>query len=57
MKFNHHNISTNRLYSDLSKYYDYVISRDDYQGEAHFWKQLIEKKCAKTLPMLLELAS
>ncbi|MBF4223394.1 class I SAM-dependent methyltransferase, partial [Vibrio anguillarum] len=27
MKFNHHNISTNRLYSDLSKYYDYVISR------------------------------
>ncbi|OEE42979.1 class I SAM-dependent methyltransferase [Vibrio anguillarum] len=57
MNFNHHNISTNRLYSDLSKYYDYVISRDDYRGEAHFWQQLIEKKCAKTLPMLLELAS
>jgi SAM-dependent methyltransferase len=57
MKFNHHDIPSNRLYSDLSKYYDYVISRDDYQGEAQFWQQLIEKKCAKTLPMLLELAS
>lgn len=57
MKFNYLDVMANRLYSDLSKYYDYVISRDDYQGEAQFWLELIENKCVKTQPKFLELAS
>lgn len=57
MRFLHKEIASNRLYNDLSKYYEFVITKENYRGEVPFWLNLIDEKRLSERTRLLELAS